>query len=592
MDERRKARLGRCARFLAGGAILLASFASGCNHSSGRAPEGRSPAAMDEVRRPSEAQERRYLVKFKPFAARGSRLRTVSHLRASLGEGTSLDEVYYNTYVVRLAESADRAAAVARLEGAEDVEYVEPDAVVRSFEQPSDPEYRNQWAHAVVDSARAWDLGKGSTEVVVALVDTGMDYRHPDLEANVWRNPAEVAGNGVDDDGDGLVDDVVGWNFVGNNSDPMADDSHTHGTHVGGIIGAVGGNNLGVVGAAPTVRLMPLKFLASNGYGNVSDAVRAIHYAIDHKARIISNSWGGSQGSQALAEAIARARESGILFVAAAGNGGQDGVGDNNDQVATYPASYGAQYDNVIVVAATDRQDNLTAFSNYGPGSVHIGAPGQDILSTLNDGRYGNMSGTSMATPLVSGIAALMAGLRPGLSYLQIKQTLLDTADRVSGLSGRVLSGRVNAYRAMSAIADPSQPLPTPTPQPTQPPEPVLPPAPAPLLGGQSTLVINNPYVQIPVDYDVSAFAAVGATTVYFEVSRPNTPFQAPGGVTPDPYRLIYTLSPGVRNRIIVYPPQHLPGWGTYFMRIIPLDAYAQPVGTFSAVATLVLRPY
>jgi subtilisin family serine protease len=504
---------------------ILALLLGGC--SPGAAPN--APGAPADP----NAADRRFIVRVKDVweqSAQGRLVSPVDSIAQAVGGESQIDLIYNNVYSVQLPAGADVGAALDKLGESAQIEHVEPDAVVHHMGAPNDPLFTQQWAHAVVKSAEAWDLGQGSDSVTVAVIDTGMDRSHPDLAANVWTNPGEIPGNGRDDDGNGLVDDVNGYDFANNDADPTADDSpHFHGTHVAGSIGAVGGNGVGVVGQSPRVKIMPLKFLAADGGGYTSNAIRAIYYAIGKGAKVISNSWGGPGASQELANAIDKARQAGILFVVAAGNGGQDGVGDNNDVVPTYPASYG--YDNVIAVAATDPSDQLTRFSNYGPRTVHVGAPGQNILSTKNGASYQTMSGTSMATPLVSGLAALLIARRPDLNYKQIKQAILSTVDVVPGLNGRVASnGRVNAFKAMQSIASGPQPSPTPTPTPTSTvtpsptptPSPTVGIAPQPLIAGYTAVRVRSPYVQLPIDYDVSAFASGGASQAYIEISKPN----------------------------------------------------------------------
>jgi subtilisin family serine protease len=265
------------------------------------------------------------------------------------------------------------------------LKYAEPDYVVHALMTPNDPSFGLLWGlhnvgqtsgtgDADIDAPEAWDVTRGSAAVVVGIIDTGIDYTHPDLAANSWVNTAEIPGNGIDDDGNGYVDDVRGWDFVNNDNDPM--DDHYHGTHCAGTIGAVGNNGIGVVGVCHTVKLMALKFLSSSGSGYNSDAVEAVAYATANGATLTSNSWGGGGYSQALKDAIDAAGAAGKLFVAAAGNNSQD-----TDSVAFYPSCYSSP--NIIAVAATDHNDALASFSNYGatpqPG-VHLQALTSDIL--------------------------------------------------------------------------------------------------------------------------------------------------------------------------------------------------------------------
>ena len=341
----------------------------------------------------------------------------------------------------------------------------EPNAILTSLAIPNDSSFSQLWglhntgqsggtADADIDGPEAWELTTGSSEVILAIIDTGIDYEHLDLGDNVWRNPGEIAGDGIDNDGNGYVDDVYGWDFVGNDNDPM--DDNGHGTHVAGTIGAVGNNGTGVAGINWNVQLMALKFLDDTGSGSTSDAVEAINYATlmkrDYGVNVVAsnNSWGGGGYSSSLRDAIAAAGNEGILFVAAAGNGGTDGVGDNNDEYPHYPSNY--DLDNIISVAATDRNDRLASFSNYGAASVDLAAPGVSIYSTLPDG-YGWYSGTSMAAPHVTGVVGLLASLSPGATAGEIKSAILAGADPISGMTGlSVTGGRLNAYGALQVM--------------------------------------------------------------------------------------------------------------------------------------------
>ena len=239
--------------------------------------------------------------------------------------------------------------------------------------------------------------------MVVGVIDTGIDYKHEDLAANIWINPGEIPDNGIDDDNNGYVDDIHGINSITGSGDPM--DDHYHGTHCAGIIGAVGDNGKGITGVNWTVKIIGIKFV-SGGFGLDSDAVESINYAVGLRnrgvnIRVLSNSWGGGGYSQSLLDAINQANTSGILFVAAAGNNSSD-----NDASLFYPASYDTL--NVLAVASTDHNDNLSSFSNYGATTVDIAAPGSSILSTYPNNNYYSTSGTSMATPHVAGAAALL----------------------------------------------------------------------------------------------------------------------------------------------------------------------------------------
>ncbi len=379
-------------------------------------------------------------------------------------QGTRVGDAYGLVPGLREVElsagvSVERALAAYRADAR--VLYAEPDYRVRLHVTPNDPMFGDLYglnntgqsggrADADIDAAEAWNVTTGSTSVVVAVIDTGIDYRHSDLAANVWSNTDEIAGNGVDDDRNGYVDDVRGWDFANNDNDPF--DDNGHGTHVAGIIGAVGNNGVGVAGVAWRVRLMPLKFLAADGSGSLSGAIAALNYAVANGATISNNSWGGGGFSEALVNALVNARNAGHVFVAAAGNGGTD-----NDTAPHYPASY--DLDNVVSVAATDRNDRLASFSNYGLNTVDVAAPGVSILSTTPNGGYGYRSGTSMAAPHVAGALALVRALHPEWNHTRVINQVLSSADTPSALAGRVAgSRRLNAAAAVAATSATSAP--------------------------------------------------------------------------------------------------------------------------------------
>jgi subtilisin family serine protease len=296
------------------------------------------------------------------------------------------------------------------------------------------------------DEPKAWETTKGDQEVVVAVLDSGVDYTHSDLAPNMWHRPANVPA--YTDDELGTFNDINGYNGTDKIADPM--DDNGHGTHCAGIIGAEGDNGIGIAGINWHVKIMPLKFLGRGGFGTTADAIEAINYAIDRKKhgvnlRIISASWGSNSGSKALEDTIRAAGDAGILFVAAAGNDGS-----NNDRRPHYPSNY--DLPNMISVAALDRSDNIAGFSNYGVKSVHVAAPGKDILSTwLADG-YREASGTSMATPYVSGIAAFIVAQQPGITMEQLRERIVGSADKSASLDGKVATGgRVCAANAVNA---------------------------------------------------------------------------------------------------------------------------------------------
>jgi len=394
--------------------------------------------------------------------------------------------------VVGLDGTTDEIEAATRARRDHRVEYAEPNYLFYPTETVPDDRYFDQmWGlfnpgsgsiggkpGADIGATRAWDITTGSDDVVVAILDTGVDLVHSDLALNAWINPAEAM-NGKDDDGNGFIDDVNGWNFVSNNNitfETILGDAH--GTHVAGSIGALGNNTLGVVGVAWHVKLMSLKFIGKQPDGRIAgttaDAVRAINYVIKQKRRgvnirAINASWSGPENSLALRDAIIAAGEAGIAFVCAAGNGGDDGSGDDIDDtsVAEYPAAWG-DLSSVISVAALDRSDELASFSNYGHASVSVGAPGVSIMSTLPaneyapDGNYGTYSGTSMAAPYVTGTIALLASHEPSITAAGAKQRLIETAQPIAALSSKTISsGRVNAYNALTHTLPAAQLRPT-----------------------------------------------------------------------------------------------------------------------------------
>jgi hypothetical protein len=371
-------------------------------------------------------------------------------------------------------------SAAAALENEPQIRYVEKDRVYQLAVTPNDPEFGQMWGlHAApddddIDAPEAWDLTTGASSVVVAVIDTGIADTHPDLSQNVWTNGAELT-NGLDDDGNGLVDDVRGWDFFDDDNDP--DDVDEHGTHVAGTIGARGNNGVGVVGVNWQVKLMALR--AGDQLGlPLSAIVDSIDYACSKGARVINGSFGGPGHSQAMLDAINACP--GTLFVFAAGNGGSDQIGDNNDSFPIYPCNYTSA--NIVCVAATTRGDVLAGFSNYGATSVDLAAPGVAILSTKPGGFYQFADGTSMASPHVAGVAALRLALSPAATVGQLRNALLSSVDARPALSGKVASGgRLNAFGAMNAplVEPPPPPPPKPPPPPPAPVDTVPPSDPA-----------------------------------------------------------------------------------------------------------------
>lgn len=304
-----------------------------------------------------------------------------------------------------------------------------------------DPQIGDQYGLSLIDAEAAWAVSRGNKDVVVADIDTGIDYTHPDLVNNLWQNPKEIPGNKIDDDKNGFIDDVIGWDFRDKDSKPF--DDNMHGSHTAGTIAATGGNGVGVSGVTQSASIMALRFLGgANGSGTAADAISAIQYATANGARLSSNSWGGGAFSQALFDAISEANDKGILFVAAAGNSRND-----NDKSPSYPASYNLP--NILSVAATDSSDELAGFSNYGAKSVMLAAPGVDVLSTVPGKQYKKLSGTSMACPHVSGAAALILAAYPQLKAPELKALLMQSVDAVTDLNGRVQTGgRLNIAKA------------------------------------------------------------------------------------------------------------------------------------------------
>lgn len=346
-----------------------------------------------------------------------------------------------------------------------EVEYAEPNYVIHLNADtpvlPNDPQFPSQWAlrnvgqtggtqGVDIDAPLAWGRSTGSDAVVVADIDSGVAYDHPDLAANMWRNPGEIAGNRIDDDRNGYVDDVYGWNFASNTANPY--DDNGHGTHTAGTFGAVGNNGVGVTGVAWKVKIMALKFLTANGSGGSFEAAQAIDYASRMGARVASASWGGGSYSQAIEDALRNANQRGMLFVTAAGN---DGL--NVDTNSSYPCK--SAQPNVLCVAATDASDRRASFSNYGATNVDIAAPGVSILSTVPTGScgmcnstgYRTANGTSMATPHVSGAAALAFSRFPRLTPTEVKSLLMNSADKVTSLQSVSASGgRLNVAKAIA----------------------------------------------------------------------------------------------------------------------------------------------
>lgn len=417
-------------------------------------------------------REGELLVKFKNVgAARSARVHASAHAER-IGRMGRMEHV-------RLPAGMDVEGMRQWYQGQPDVEYAEPNYIVHKAAIPDDTHFDTQWglrniaqtvngvtgtAGADINATSAWDKHTGDGTVVVALVDTGVDYSHPDIVNNIWTNPLDGS-DGIDNDNNGKVDDIRGWDFANNDADPMDDDVDGHGTHVAGIVGAEGNNGAGVSGVNWHVKLMPLKVLRSDGFGDVANIVAAIDYAIAKGVSVINASYAfdcGDTPSQSEHDALDRARAAGILVALAAGNDGCD-----NDTAPTYPASHALN--NLLSVGASDQFDQRATFvrggsSNFGAQSVHLFAPGKNVYSTLRValGSYGLENGTSMSAPHVSGAAALLKSYRPTLSMFQVREILLKTAAAKAALAGlAVTGGRLDIGAAMDfdlAVSTPIQP--------------------------------------------------------------------------------------------------------------------------------------
>jgi len=379
----------------------------------------------------------------------------------SLGAGAVKREfkIVPGLSVVKMPPGLTVEKALEKLNKANGILYAEPDYQVKALSTfPNDTSFGSLWGmhntgqsggtvDADIDAPEAWDISTGSSDIIVAVIDTGVDYTHSDLAANMWVNQLEFSGTpGVDDDGNGFVDDIYGYDFCNNDGNPM--DDHYHGTHCAGTIGAVGNNGTGVAGVCWNVKIMALKFLDSSGSGYTSDAIESVQYSVLMGANVSSNSWGGGGGyNQGLKDAIDAAGAAGMLFVAAAGNDNS-----NNDTIPFYPSNYTSP--SLIAVMATDRNDNKSSFSNYGLVSVDLGAPGSSILSCKPGNQYQYLNGTSMAAPHVAGACALLWSMNPTLSNSGVKDILLRTVDKT--LSGKCVSqGRLNLYNAVLEVKAP-----------------------------------------------------------------------------------------------------------------------------------------
>jgi thermitase len=448
-------------------AVVLLVYLAGLSTPSSPAAQGRGPVAGGAVHQAQFVPDE-VLVQFKPGAREADKQRARGRVGAELDEvivaAANRSDGKGDLQLVRLPGGLAVAAAVRGLQADAAVEFAEPNWVY-FHEASNDPYYTSgslwgMYGDATTpanqfgsQAAEAWAANHtGSHSVYVGVIDEGIQFTHPDLAANVWTNPFDPA-DGVDNDGNGYVDDIHGWDFDGNNN--AVYDGGTkgnlddHGTHVAGTIAAQGGNGIGVAGVNWNVTYISGKFLGRRG-GTTANAIRAVNYFTDLKVRhgldivATNNSWTGGGFSQALLDAIVNGAQQNILFVAAAGNGGSDGIGDNNDVMPSYPSAYdttaGAGWDAVIAVAAIRSDGALASFSNYGATAVDLGAPGVAIYSTTAYNTYSAYNGTSMATPHVSGAAALYAATHVERGAA-LKAVILNSTVPTASLSGRTVTG-------------------------------------------------------------------------------------------------------------------------------------------------------
>lgn len=376
----------------------------------------------------------------------GGSTSSLNALSSSIASAAGTESVKILKHLdVAIVETGDMSLTTSALGANVNVERVSPDSTVQIAGIPNDEEWGTLWGMDKVEAPAAWDITTGSRDVVVCVIDTGVDYLHPDLINQMWTNPGEIPGNGIDDDDNGYVDDVYGINAVTGSGDPM--DDNMHGTHCAGTVGAQGNNTLGVVGVAPEVSIMACKFLTASGSGSISDALVCLDYAVGMGVPISSNSWGGGGFDPVFETALDNAGLAGHLFIAAAGNDARD-----NDVTPSYPASYiPPTMDAVMSIASVAENDMLSSFSQWGSTSVDLAAPGSNINScaaSVIGGGYTSISGTSMATPHVAGAAALLLAYNPAVTNLQMKQTLIDTCTGAPPLEGFMVSGGILNVRA------------------------------------------------------------------------------------------------------------------------------------------------
>ncbi len=393
-------------------------------------PWGASATQAQSEPQPTYATDRLF-VAFRTAAPDAARQRALESIHGTVISDYALAP---GVVLVNLDGRAaiDVPAAQTMLEKDPAVAYAEPDYWITPLDTvPDDPRLGEMWGLANAHAPAAWTYQTGTADMVVAVIDMGANYNHPDLANNIWTNPGEIAGNGIDDDGNGYIDDVRGWDFYNHDNDPS--DAGAHGTHVAGTICAEGDNGLGVVGVLWRCKIMVLQFMGPTG-GFTSGAMDALSYAVAKGVRVSNNSWGTNSLSTPLYTTIQNAQAIGHLYVAAAGNNGRD-----TDLVPLYPAAF--DLDNIISVGSIQSNETPAGSSNFGAVSVDLHAPGVGILSTLSDGSYGTMSGTSMASPHVTGAAALLLSANPSLTYGEVRRLLLQTARPAAALAGLSATG-------------------------------------------------------------------------------------------------------------------------------------------------------
>ena len=396
----------------------------------------------------------RLMVKFVPGVDDASRLAIHARYGGRVLKNFRLDG---DLQLIGLPEGSDLEALMTQYRSFSEIRYIEPDFLYSISVLPNDSRFGDLWGmHNVgqsgglvdfdIDAPEGWDINTDASNVVIGSIDTGVDENHEDLAANMWSNPGEIPGNGVDDDANGYLDDVDGWDFLGN--DAIAQDDHNHGSHTMGTAAGVGSNGVGVAGVAWSARIMRLKICNQSGSCIGSAAVEATDYATENGARLTSNSWGGGGYSQAMQDAIDRADAAGVLYIAAAGNNGR-----NIDSSPFYPASYDSP--NVVSVANVTRFGSRSSSSNYGAVSVDLGAPGTDIWSTVRNGGYASFTGTSMACPHVTGAIANIMGFNPTLGHLEYRDIILQSVVPADSMAGVTVTGGVLNLRQALELTPP-----------------------------------------------------------------------------------------------------------------------------------------